>query len=447
MDTLELISRFFSFADHNVRSVVLGSSLLGATAGAMGCFAYLQRRSLLGDALAHAALPGVALAFLLTGEKQMIVLLAGGGLSSWLGALSVQAITAHSRIKEDTALGIVLSALFGLGILLLSVMQNSPTGNQAGLASFIFGKAAALTTQDVIAIGSIFGLLVLILAFAFKRLGAVVFDHGFARSIGLPVRFLQIAITSLIVAAVVVGLQAVGVVLISALLIAPAASARQWTNTFGTMILLAAMFGMIAGIGGALVSFLAPAMPTGPWVVVVISLIFLFSVLISPRRGIVTSLARSIRLRLQMNQDHLLKESYRLAEKSGRLDTYIPLNELRQQRSFTPGSVWFGLLILEFRRLIRQSAGMAQLTPTGITEAARVIRRHRLWEVYLSRHFELPADHLHRDAEKMEHLITPQMEEALSKFLDNPQTDPHDRPIPYASDGQTLTTDQTEKKR
>jgi manganese/zinc/iron transport system permease protein len=401
----------------------------------------------LGDALAHAALPGVALAFLLTGEKQMIVLLAGGGLSSWLGALSVQTITAHSRIKEDTALGIVLSALFGLGILLLSVMQNSPTGNQAGLASFIFGKAAALTTQDVIAIGSIFGLLVLILAFAFKRLGAVVFDHGFARSIGLPVRFLQIAITSLIVAAVVVGLQAVGVVLISALLIAPAASARQWTNTFGTMILLAAMFGMIAGIGGALVSFLAPAMPTGPWVVVVISLIFLISVLISPRRGIVTSLVRSIRLRLQMNQDHLLKESYRLAEKSGRLDTYIHLNELRQQRSFTTGSVWFGLLILEFRQLIRQSAGMAQLTPTGIAEAARVIRRHRLWEVYLSRHFELPADHLHRDAEKMEHLITPQMEEALSKFLDNPQTDPHDRPIPYASDGRTTPVNMTERKR
>lgn len=437
MDTLDLIARFFSFADHNVRSVVLGSALLGATAGAMGCFAYLQRRSLLGDALAHAALPGVALAFLLTGEKQMIVLLAGGGLTSWLGALSVQAITAQTRIKEDTALGIVLSALFGLGILLLSIMQNSPTGNQAGLASFIFGKAAAMTTQDVVAIASIFGLLVLTLSFSLKRLGVVVFDSGFARSIGIPVKILQISITSLIVAAVVVGLQSVGVVLISALLIAPAASARQWTNQFSKMILLAALFGMIAGVGGALVSFLAPAMPTGPWVVVVISAIFLISVLISPRRGIITSLGRALQLRMQMNQDHLLKESYRLAEKNGPLDSYVPLNELRMQRSFTPGSVWFGLLILEFKRLIRQSAGMVQLTPLGIAEGAQVIRRHRLWEVYLSRHFELPADHLHRDAEKMEHLITPQMEEALSEFLEKPQTDPHDRPIPYADAGQT----------
>lgn len=436
-DFWQLTIRFFSLADSNVQVVVLGSMLLGLIAGALGCFVYLQKRSLLGDTLAHAALPGVAISFLLLNEKSLPLLILGAALSAWLGGLAADLITSRTRLKLDTALGIVLSTFFGLGIVLLTHIQKSGSGGQSGLASFIFGQAAAMSAGDVRLLAGVAFLLGLAVLFWYRPLKLIVFDVGFASAIGLPSRWLQFLLTSMIVLAVVVGLQAVGVVLMAALLITPAAAARQWTDRLPIMLLLASIFGILSGLLGSWISFLAPTLPTGPWVVIVVSAIFACSVLFAPRRGLVSRYFSQLRHRKQIHQDHLLKVLVKHGlDQSGQPILY-PIGQIAQFRFFSPHELNGALRRLTRNGLIAQVGSMYRLTPEGIVAGTRITRAHRLWEVYLSRHLDLPGDHLHRDAEDMEHLITPELEAELSEFLEHPEVDPHHQPIPYQPGGTT----------
>ena len=285
MDFWDLTVRFFSLADANVRYVVAGSVFLGGAAGGLGSFAFLQRRSLLGDALAHAALPGVGITFLITGQKNLFLLLLGAVISCWLGALSINYIIAKTKLKLDTALSIILSVFFGLGIVILTHIQQSGSGAQSGLDKFLFGQAAAMTGQDVLILAVVGSVMLLLIILWFSKFKLITFDPGFAMSIGLKVPWLQFLLTTMIVVSVTIGLQAVGVVLMAAMLFTPAAAARQWTDNLKLMITLASLFGAISGILGAYISFLAPNFPTGPWIIIVISFIFLFSLFFSPRRA------------------------------------------------------------------------------------------------------------------------------------------------------------------
>ncbi|MBD3403069.1 iron chelate uptake ABC transporter family permease subunit [candidate division GN15 bacterium] len=422
--------RFFSLADANVRWVVAGSILLGATAGALGSFAYLQRRSLLGDALAHSALPGVGLAFLLVGEKDFMALLIGAAIAGWLGALAVNAITRHSKLKQDAALGIVLTVFFGLGVVVLTHIQKTGAGSQAGLDSFLFGQAAALGERDVILLSIVAVVLLSMVALGFRSFTLLSFDPGFARSIGLPVRVLQFVLTTMIVLAVTIGLQAVGVVLIAALLITPAAAARQWTDKLSTMVILAALFGALSGLLGGWVSFLAPRMPTGPWVVVVISVVFAVSILFAPKRGVISRLRRHLRNRGKVAQEHILKAMFKSGYPERDWSGYQHVSDIDSMWSFSFREMARGLRRLEKRGLLERSDGSYRLTEDGVVEGARVIRRHRLWELYLTRYLELPGDHVHRDADDIEHILTPEMEAQLEELLEHPEYDPHHQEIP-----------------
>ncbi|MFN3928955.1 MAG: metal ABC transporter permease [Thermoflexus sp.] len=275
----------FGWMDPTFRVVALGAALIGAVGGVLGTFALLRRQSLLGDAMSHAALPGIVLAFLLTESRDLPLLLAGASLSAWLGALLTVLIPRRSRIRPDTALGLVLSVFFGLGIVLLTIAQRRPTAAQAGLERFLFGQAATMLQRDVVAIALAAGFILLVILLFWKEFKILAFDPAFAAAVGLPVMALDALLTTLIVLAIALGLQAVGVVLMSAVLVAPAAAARQWTDRLERMVILAAGFGAISGLLGTWLSSWIGRLPTGPTIALCASGIALLSLLLAPRRG------------------------------------------------------------------------------------------------------------------------------------------------------------------
>lgn len=274
--------------DYTLRTVALGTAVLGIVSGALGAFAVLRRQSLLGDAMSHAALPGIVLAFLLTRSKTPIVLLLGAIISGWIAALLMSTTVRHTRIKQDSALGLALSVFFGFGLVLLTFVQRIPDAGQAGLNRYLFGQAATMLQQDIITMLLLGGVALALMALFWKEFKLLSFDPGFGASLGFPMRALDTLLTTLIVIAIVVGLQAVGVVLMSAMIVAPAAAARQWTNRLGVMVGLSALFGALSGVTGALLSSTGRGVATGPAIVLVASAIVLASLLLAPNRGLVS---------------------------------------------------------------------------------------------------------------------------------------------------------------
>jgi manganese/zinc/iron transport system permease protein len=284
---MSLLGAIDLFSDYTLRTVALGSAMLGITSGALGTFAVLRRQSLLGDAISHAALPGVALAFLLTGSKASLTLVAGAAVAGFLGTLAVGAVVRSTRVKYDAALGIVLSVFFGVGLVLLTYIQRRPDASQAGLDRFLFGQAATLLRSDVITMAVLGGAALLLMLLVWKELKVLAFDPEYGETLGLRMRWVDVLLTGLLVVAIVIGLQTVGVVLMSAMVIAPAAAARQWTNRLAVMVVLAAGFGAAAGVFGSVLSSEAEKLPTGPTIVLCATAIVVVSLLFAPRRGLV----------------------------------------------------------------------------------------------------------------------------------------------------------------
>lgn len=274
------------FSDYTFQTVALGSALLGIISGVLGSFAVLRKQSLLGDGVSHSALPGVVMAFILLGSKNTEVLLLGALISGILATLFIIGIVRHTRIKFDSALALIMSVFFGLGLVLLTYVQRVPNSNQAGLKSFIFGQASTLLRRDIY-IMAICGIVLLTLVLLFwKEFKLFTFDSDFAQSLGFSPKKLNLLLSFMIVLAIIIGLQTVGVILMSAMLITPAVAARQWTDRLWVMVMLSAIFGAVSGIAGTAASSLVPKLPTGPAIVVCISIIVIISILFSPRRGI-----------------------------------------------------------------------------------------------------------------------------------------------------------------
>lgn len=414
-----------------VRNVLAGATLLGAVGGVLGGFAFLRRQSLLGDALAHATLPGVCLAFLLTGSKAPLVLFTGALVAGLIGALAILGVVRGSRIKEDAAIGTVLSVFFGFGIVLLSRVQRSPAGNQSGLDKFLFGQAATLVESDVALMALTGGLALGTVLLLYKEFKLVTFDRGFAASLGLPTIRLDVALTLLLVMVVVIGLQTVGVVLVVATLVTPAAAARQWTDSLGRMLLLSGLLGAGAGAVGAWVSASAPRVPTGPVIVLAGSAALLVSLFLAPRRGLLWSYWRERRLEGRIRRENLLKDLYRYGERlGGDFAAPVPLIHLRGVRGQGLGELRGATARLARESLVERIGDALRLTGGGVERAASVVRKHRLWELYLTRRLALPLDHVHRDAETMEHALDDGAEARLDEILGYPPTDPHGQPIP-----------------
>lgn len=362
------------WTDYTLRQVVLGSAVIGITAGALGSFAVLRRQSLLGDTISHAALPGIALAFLLTGSKAPFVLLLGAALAGWVGTAFILSITRRTRLKEDSAQGIVLSVFFGIGLMLLTTIQRMPTAAKAGLDKFMFGQAATLMTADVVLMASLGGLSLLILAIYWKEFTLLAFNAEFGAALGLPMRRLEVLLTALIVVAIVIGLQTVGVVLMSAMLVAPAASARQWTDRLGPMVLLSAGLGALSGVSGAVVSSAITQLPTGPTIVIGLTTVALISVFFGARRGVVWAALRRRQNRNVFAADHILSRVYELSLEHPHMFHPHPLTTLAAlMPPETQSGLPLGLSVLAERGLLTRTAGGGwALTAAGCERARQL---------------------------------------------------------------------------
>lgn len=282
----------------NILWILLGTMLLGVATGITGTFSFLQKQSLVGDAAAHAALPGIALSFLMTGQKDLPILMIGAAMTAALSVYCIQWIVTYSKLQADAAIGLVLSVFFGIGIVLLTIVNRSPLGNQSGLNDFIFGKAAAMTKADLTWLFISATIIIVVSICFYKEWKLMIFDPVYAKGIGLPVEALKAVLTSLIVLTIVTGIQAVGVILMSALLIIPAATAKLWTKRLSTMLLLSAFIGGMSGVFGTLISSVRTGLSTGPIIVLFAAVLFFISYIISPSAGQLSKYIRKKKFRV-----------------------------------------------------------------------------------------------------------------------------------------------------
>ena len=427
---METFMEFFSFQHPNVKYVVLGTVLLSISSSIVGCFTFVKKKSLVGDVVSHAVLPGICISFILSGSKDPFVLILGAFVSGWLSILIMDKIVQNTKIKEDAATAFSLSVFFGIGILLLTFIQHSGNAAQSGLDTFLFGKAAALVGDDLIAFGIVALIVIVLLVVFYKEFKLISFDVEFAKVIGLQTRQLEFVLTSITVLAVVTGIQAVGVVLMAAMLISPAAAARFWTNNFQRMILLSALFGIIAGVSGAYISFATPAMPTGPWMVMILSGIALFSFFFAPRKGILVRQYKRYQIQRMLLEENLLKAFYKIDEKTDFESGAVFTDNRHLSKNFSPTQLQKGLKALRKNGYVTASRSGWRLTNEGFEKGKRITRLHRLWELYLTKYLRIAPDHVHEDAETIEHVITPELEARLQKLLDFPTSDPHSSTIP-----------------
>ena len=413
---LEEFLRALSLRDYNTRVVVLGTSMLGMGAGIIGTFAYLRKRAMLGDALSHATLPGIAIAFMLTTQKQLGVLLLGAAISGVVGVVLVLAMRAVPRIKEDAAIGIVLSVFFAVGMVFFSIIQQMRTGEEAGLQGFIYGQAAAMISRDAMLIAATAALVTLGAVLLFKEFRLVCFDKAYAAAQGWPVGVIDLAMMSLVVLVTVVGLQAVGLILVVALLIIPAAAARFWTDRLLAMIVLAGLFGGVSCYVGATISALVPRLPTGAVIVLVTGAVFVGSMFFSPHRGIVAGMVRKWALARRIVHQHLLRATAEIEEQRGERAS-VTLAELLRRRTWSARRL--RALVRRFARqgLLSPSGDSVRLTDLGRAEAKRVLRNHRLWEMYLIKYADVAPSHVDRDADEVEHVLPPQLVRELEQAL------------------------------
>jgi len=423
--------QFLSFSDPNVLFVVLGTMILGASAAIVGCFSFLRKRALVGDAIAHSILPGVCLAFMISGSKNPLYLIIGAFITGWLSLLLIDAITRTTKLKSDTAIGIILSVFFGVGILLLTSIQHSGNAAQAGLDKFLFGKAASLTKDDVYVFGTIALILIAVVILFYKEFKLISFNIDYAKVIGLPVRFLEFMLATITVLAVAVGIQAVGVVLMAALLITPASGARFWTDKLSVMILIATAFGAISGFLGSYISYIAPSMPTGPWIVMCLSALTIGSIWFAPKTGMLAKYRVQKENQRKILIENVLKLFYHLGENDGTFKKQRNISTLLSSRNLQMKELKRGLLLLRKENWLRKKGESWLITQSGLNEAKRIVKLHRLWEMYLNQRLKLEPDHVHNDAEAIEHIITPELEKQLEKELNYPTKDPHESIIPY----------------
>lgn len=428
--------RFFTFQDPAVRYALLGSMLLGISCGLLGSFIVVRKMALVGDALSHAVLPGVALGFLWNMTKDPVAIFVGATLAGLLGAGAVHLLKQTTRLKEDTALGLVLASFFAVGICMVTMIQRLPTGNKSGIDKFLFGQAAAIGPGDVQLMAVVTGLAVITIGAFYKEFLVTSFDAQFARVAGFPAQLLHYTLMLLLAFAVVIALQAVGVVLVSAMLITPAAAAYLLTDRMHRMLLLAALFGMASGALGAFLSFLGNNLPTGPFMVLAATAVFGAAFLFGPRHGIIARWWRQRSRAARTQRENTLKAIYHVLEAREFKGEGVSVRELAERRRETLEDISAQAVALRTHGLatLHEDGNQVFLTPEGWQRACAIVRNHRLWELYLTNEAQLAADHVHEDAEKIEHVLGEETVRELERRLVHTALDPHGRRIPGLSE-------------
>ena len=407
---------------------ILAAVLLGAGAGLLGSFVVLRRMALMGDAISHAVLPGVVAGLIYSPDRNPLWIFFCAAIAGLLGAGLVRALMSTTRLKSDTALGIVLALFFAFGIMWQSRNQEST----AGVMNFLFGNIGAINADDL-RMMMLTTLLLCIVVFILKRpLLVVSFDEGFSRALGYPVRILNAVFYFLLTFSVVVALQAVGVVLVSAMLITPAAAAYLLTDRFGKMLVLSMGFGVLSGVAGGLVSANVNGMPTGPVITLAATLVFAVTYFLAPQHGVVSRILRRRNRKRRVHRENTLKAIYQIQEAEGFTHEDVSLIELASKRRNTEDHArkeCAELLRYGFIELSDDGHSVS-LTNSGWKRAMEMVRNHRLWELYLTNEANYADDHVHEDAEKIEHILGANTVKQLEEDLDFPELDPHGKPIP-----------------
>ncbi|MEM9473811.1 MAG: metal ABC transporter permease [Pseudomonadota bacterium] len=395
------VSALFLGAGYNAALVAIGAALLGFAAGAAGSFLYLRKRALVSDAVAHATLPGVALAFMLMvalgGDgRNLVGLLAGSALSAWIGLLIVEWMSRRTRLTEDAAIGAVLSVFFGMGVVLLTMIQTMSAGRQAGLEDFLLGATAGMLFQDavIIAVG---GSLAVLATFILRRpMTLVAFDPGYAAASGYDVRRVDLAMMALVMAVTVIGLKLVGLILIVAMLIIPPVTARFWTEKSDRVVWYAGGLGALAGYVGAALSASAPALPTGPIIVLVSAALFVLSLFFAPARGVAAAVLRH---RAFQRRVHRRQGLLALAHCETILEPYT-------------------IRVLMAEGLVRAD-GVA--TETGRALAAKIARDERRWDVAREIHQDAGLTGRYDGLTPIEDVFTPDEIDAFDRAIGAPR--------------------------
>lgn len=426
------------FTDPVLQAPTLGSMLMCLSSALVGVIVFLRKKSLLGEALSHATYPGVVLSVLFmallfphSSEWLSVAILIGAFLSSLLGLWVIEKMEHRLKVKNDAALCFVLSVFFGVGILIASRLQLTHALWYKTVQIFLYGQAATMTDIHVLLYAVLAIVLIMTIVFLYRQIQMTIFDPGFSKVVGLPIRLVDSLLFLLLSLAIVIGIRSVGVVLMSGMLIAPAVAARQFSHRLGFVFLYAAAFGAFSGFLGNYLSVELPkrfgsgySMPTGPMILLSASAICLFSLLFS-KRGLISRLWRIAHFKAQCLEDNLLKFLWRIK-------TTIPTEEIGKKQHLKWAQLHFLLWNLTRKGWIEKGKTIS-LTKEGHLRAARIVRLHRLWEAYLVS-LGQGAEKVHHNAEEMEHIITPELEKQLAEILGDPKKDPHAQPIPSAQE-------------
>jgi manganese/zinc/iron transport system permease protein len=423
------IIRVLTLQDYNTRVVVIGTTLLGFAAGLVGTFLLLRKRALLSDTLSHATLPGIALTFMLItswgGEgKHFIALITGAAVFSVLGTVSVILIQKYSRLKDDAALGIVLSVYFGFGIALLGMASRMETGAAAGLSSFIYGKTASMLFFDAVLIGTAALGSIVVCVLLFKEFTLISFDYHYAATQGWPVIRLDFLMMTLVVVVTVIGLQAVGLILVVALLIIPPSAARFWTHRLKNALMLSGLFGALSGLLGSTLSALMANLPAGAVIVIVAAMIFIFSLAFGSTSGLLRQMIERRRLTNKVAGENLLRKMYEFYElrdspKKPESDAIgFRFEDLLAGRAWSSAQLRRALKIARSEGMVQENGDQRfNLTEKGLNEAYQIVRKHRLWEAYLITHADIAPSQVDWGADAIEHVLDQELIQKLEKML------------------------------
>jgi len=426
--------------DPVVRGPTIASMLMSLTSALIGVIPFLKKRSLIGEALSHSAYPGIVLSvvalalFSSFSENSVAIgILIGAFLSALLGLYFIDLLEKHLKISDDAALCFVLSIFFGVGVLIASRIQVSHSLLYKQIQLFLYGQAATMTDAHIFLYGTLCLFAIIFVTLLYRLLQIVNFDRQFAKSIGIWVKGVEFFSFFLLIFAIVIGMRSVGVVLMSGMLIAPAVAARQWTNQLSHLFAIAGAIGLCSGFLGNFFSLEIPkwlgidvSLPTGPMILLTSSFICFFSLFFAPKEGLVNRAIRIYRFQRQCIVENLLKTLWKRGEgavfSSTEMKSEIQLYALKFRLLV--------FLLIHQGWLMRIGRDRFALTKDGFERARRIIRLHRLWEVYLVSFLGQGVERVHKSAEEMEHILTPDLERQLTELLNDPKKDPHNQPIP-----------------
>ncbi len=445
-----MISFWDFFIDPVLRAPTWGCILMCLASSLIGVLIFLRKRSLLAETLSHATYPGAvigvsifALLFPFSEEWTFVAVLGGAFGSSLLGLKAVEWMERKGKARTDAALSFVLAVFFGIGIVAASAMQSSLPVWQKQVQMLLFGQAATMTDIHIAIYGILALAVALFLCLAFRPLQSTLFDRDFSIGSGVPVQFLDRILFWLLLVSLIVGIRSVGVVLMSGMVIAPAVAARQYSDRLQIVFILAGLFGVLSGFLGNYASVEGSlalsasgqkmTLPTGPMIVLFGTAFALFSLAFAPKRGLAFRIGRILSFRFRCLRENILKGIW----KKGSLN----FAELKESHQISPLFLRYVLLHLRREGWVRISRSSKsslkpsnerriELTRDGRQKAASIVRLHRLWELYMTESLGQEAEKVHHTAEEMEHILTPEIEERLTRLLDNPKHDPHQQPIP-----------------